>query len=377
MKALKIILLALTVILLLLIVIIRLRYGGGEYYPDLSGEPLFPASALEVAATYDEPIGNVAVSADGRIFFTVHPESRPEKNKLMEWRNGQAVPYPDADFQQRYLITPLGVAIDRQDRLWVIDHGMHGFKTARLLAIDLRTDQLAHRHDFSSRIAQAGSFLQDLQVDSAGKTVYIADVSFFRKNPAIVVYDVETQTARRVLESHPSVYPQDWIIRTPQKEMTFFWGLAALKPGIDGIAIDKQDEWIYYGAMAHDSMYRVRTGDLKNASLSPDALAAKVELFAKKPLNDGLSMDVAGNLYIADMEHGAVVMLDRNRQLKTLIKDPRIRWADALSFGPESWLYLADSAIPDQMLRSKSHIAAAGPYYIFRFKPGNVGIPGQ
>ena len=69
--------------------------------------------------------------------------------------------------------------------------------------------------------------------------------------------------------------------------------------------------------------------------------------------------------------------MGRDRDLKTLISSPRIRWADGLSFGPDGWLYLADSAIPEQVLKSKDHIQSRGPYYIFRFQPGIAGTPGH
>ena len=219
--------------------------------------------------------------------------------------------------------------------------------------------------------------MQDLQVDSTGRHVFIADVSFWRKSPGLVVYDVESQTARRVLDDHESVSPQDWLIRNPTKDMEFFGGLVVLKPGVDGIAIDRNDEWIYYGAMTHDTMYRVEVDDLLDASLSSGALAARVLPVGEKPLNDGLSTDNEGNVLITDVEHGAVLRMKPDGTLTTLIASPRIRWADALSYGPDGWLYVADSAIPDQMLRSKAHIRAAAPYYIFRFKPGIDGAPGQ
>jgi hypothetical protein len=216
-----------------------------------------------------------------------------------------------------------------------------------------------------------------MQIDSRGETIYIADVSFFRKNPALIVYDVATQQSRRCLASHSSVYPQNWIIRNPSKEMVFLGGLLALKPGVDGIAIDKQDEWVYYAAMVHDGLYRIRTADLRNRQLTEAELAQRVERFSKKPLNDGLSMDKVGNVFITDVEHSAVVWAKPDRQLQTVIRSPRIRWADALCFGPEGWLYLADSAIPDQMLQTKGHIQARAPYFIYRFKPGTEGVPGQ
>ena len=64
--------------MVMLVVILHVRYGGGEPYRDLSTSPLIAETALEEVLAYPEPIGNVAVSQQGRIFFTVHPESRPQ-----------------------------------------------------------------------------------------------------------------------------------------------------------------------------------------------------------------------------------------------------------------------------------------------------------
>jgi hypothetical protein len=111
-----------------LAVLLRVRYGGGQPYPDLNTPPLLPESALEVVVEHPEPIGNVAVDRDGRLFFTVHPESRPERLKLLEWRDGRARPYPSDQAQER-LDTPLGVTIDSKQRLWVVDHGTHGLRS--------------------------------------------------------------------------------------------------------------------------------------------------------------------------------------------------------------------------------------------------------
>ena len=368
-------LLGLLALVAILMVVLHFRYGGGEPYPDLSGTPMFAEDALEVVVTSPEPIGNHAVSADGRVFYTIHPESRPAGAKLLEWVDGAPKPFP-SDEAQSLFETPLGVVVDRQNRLWLIDHGNHATGVARLFAFDLNTGALVHDHVFDSSVAQLGSVLQDLQVDSTGKHVFIADVSFWRKNPGLVVYDVEASKARRVLDSDPSVSAQDWLIRNPTKDMVFF-GVVALKPGVDGIAIDRNDEWVYYGAMTHDTMYRIKVADLLDDSLSQGALAARVEAVGPKPLNDGLSTDNAGNLLITDVEHNAVIRMKPDGELTTLIRDNRIRWADALSYGPDGWLYVADSAIPDQMLQTKAHIEANAPYHIFRFKPDIDGVPGQ
>ena len=357
--------------------VVRVRYGGGRPYPDVTGAPILGGNDLETVLSYPEPIGNVAVSADGRGFFTVHPESRPEDAKLLEFRDGVAWPYPAEALQDELFQTPLGVAVDRHNRLWIIDHGRHGFDTPRLVAIDLLTDEVVHDHVFNNTAAPGGSFLQDLQISPDGQTVFIADVSFWRQRPAIVVHDVSTATDRRVLEGHSSVSAQDWIISTPTRKMTFFGGLAAMKPGIDGIAVTPDGAWLAYGAMSHDTLYRVPTAALLDRSFGDSAIASRVEALGRKPLSDGLSADLEGGIWITDVEHGAVLRMNPNGTLETWIENPRIRWADALSFGPDGWLYLADSAIPDQVMRSKHHIASQAPYDIFRFHPGVEGVPGH
>ena len=357
--------------------VLRLRYGGGDPYGDLSTTPLLAEQALEVVLRYPEPIGNVAVSPDGRVFFTVHPESRPPGNRLLEWVHGAAVPYPNGTVQPHLFDTVLGVVVDRHNRLWTIDNGNHGFRKPRLIALDLATGNVVHDHEFHPEVAPAGSFLQDLQVSADGQYVFVADASIWRKSPAIIVYDVQRRTARRVLEAHSSVSAEPWVIRTPAREMRFLGGLVSLRAGVDGIALDTDNEWLYFAAMSNANLYRVRVHDLLDETLPPRQLGNEVERVSDKPMSDGLSADLAGNVYITDVEHGAVMRVTPERRLETVIRSPAVRWADALSFGPDGWLYLADSAIPEQVLKSRQEILAAGPYTIFRFRPGVAGVPGQ
>jgi sugar lactone lactonase YvrE len=367
----------LIILLFVLGITIRVRYGGGKEFEDRSSTPSLPSSALEIVAKLDEPPGNIAVSPTGRIFFSIHPMSLPERNKVVELIDGKPVPYPDVESQQSLFQTVLGIAIDQQNRLWMLDHGLQGIKQPLLLAFDLNTDELVKRYDFPSEIAGFGSFLNDLQVDPEGKKIYIADTSALVKTPAIIIYDIERSTARRVLEKDPSVMEQDWIINAKGRKMVFLWGLLVIKPAVDSIALDKGGEWLYYGALAHENMFRVKTSDLNNTALSRKELGGKVERFGPKPLSDGLSMDLEGNLYITDVEHGAILKLRPDKKLETVIKDFRLRWPDGLSFGPDHWLYMTDSALQETMFKSKKYMKSQAPYYIFRFKPGSPGIPGQ
>ncbi|MDV7397234.1 hypothetical protein RZS08_37885, partial [Arthrospira platensis SPKY1] len=64
--------------------VLRWRWGGGAPYPDLSTAPLLDTTDLEVVLSYPEPPGNIAVSASGRIFITIHPESRTKGPRVLE-----------------------------------------------------------------------------------------------------------------------------------------------------------------------------------------------------------------------------------------------------------------------------------------------------
>lgn len=364
------------VLLALAIGSIYLRFGGGKLYPDLT-LPTANMPVLEEVLAYPEPLGNVAVAADGRVFFTVHPESRPAGNKLLVRElDGRIHAFPSEAAQTDLFDAVMGLVIDARGTLWTIDHGQHGFRQPRLLGFDTHTGKVVKDIALMQDVAPKGSFLQDLQVNSTGSMAYIADASFLRNSPGIVVVDLKTSEAWRALDGDPSVRPQSWLIRTATKDMSWLGGLFTLKPGLDGIAISKNDQVLVYGAMAHDTLFSVPTAALSRAEAGQAGL--QVKALGRKPLNDGLSMDKNDNIFITDVEHGSVMKMTPAGLLNTVVQDVRrLRWADALSFGPDGWLYVADSAIPDQMFHSKSHMRAQAPYRIFRFKPGTEGVPGQ
>lgn len=377
MKLVRAVLIAVVVIFLGAVAAIYARYGGGAPFPGKPGVPLVPAAGLEVVARLPEPPGNVAVSADGRVFITIHPEAKPPHLHVAELIDGKAVPYPDADAQAHLYTAPQGIRIDRQGRLWTIDHGDNGIAPARLVAIDIATGQVAHDHTFDRQTAPTLSYLQDLVISPDGATIYIADVSFFRQTPGLIVYDVATQTARRVLERHASVEPQGYKVRVGDGYMQRLGGLITMKPGLDSLALSTDGATLFLGPMSGSDLWAVDTAALRDTSLTRDDLAARVRKVAAKPLSDGASADDQGRVYLTDVENHGVVRILPDGRSETLVNDPRVRWADGLSFGPDGWLYISDSAIPWIALRSRADVAAAGPYVVWRFKPGATAPPGQ
>lgn len=346
---------------------------GVRRLEDRTTPPLLPATALEVVADLDHPPGNVAVSADGRVLFTFHPDADPPVN-VVELRGGVPVPYPPGggvSFE-----TVLSLRIDRAGRLWTLDHGRFGRGRPRLVAFDLATDAVVHEHDFPRAVAGFPSMLNDFQVSPDGRWIYIAESSPLWNRPALVLYDVERRESRRLLDGHPALRPQDLLLQAPGRDM-WIYGLVPLRIGLDSIALDRTGEWLYLGPLSGERLYRLPAGVLHDPTVAPAVVAARLEDWAPKPISDGLTTDDAGRVYVTDPERSAIHVLGPDGRLETLVRDERLRWPDGLSFGPDGWLYVTCSALHQVLFRPAAARARHAPYQIYRLRPGATAAPGH
>jgi sugar lactone lactonase YvrE len=230
------------------------------------------------------------------------------------------------------------------------------------------------------KAAPRDAFVNDLVVDRDSDTIYIADPAG-GANAAIIVVDLKTRKARRVLEGHESVVPRDDLdlviddtpvrIRTPDGQ--------EVRPhiGVNPIAADGKNEWLYYGPMHGETLYRVRTADLRDATLAPEALAERVERWAERPISDGISMDDAGNIYITDVGANAVGVIDAERKYRILAQDPRLSWPDSFSFGADGKLYVVANQLHRSARLNAGTQTAAPPFHVLRLQPLATGVTGR
>jgi sugar lactone lactonase YvrE len=374
----KRIVLALLAIVLIGIVWLKLQHGGGKLYPDVSTEPLIPTSKVETLVSLEFPPGNVSVAANGRIFFAYHPFAqvhRFDTPSVFELVAGVPKPFPNAEFQKRYQGV-FGMTVDQQNRLWVIEPSGLDHEKSRLMAFDLKTNAPVFEYWFPAKEAQ---FAQDLRVTADGRTVILADTGLFKfTSPALIVFDVASKSYRKTLESDPSTQPQDWVIRTAIGGQLgthkLGYGLVTFSVGIDGIEISRDGNWLYYGAMSHDTMYKLPIKALLEAQLSAAELAKKIAPIGRKPLSDGITVDAQDNILITDIENGGIARMNAKGELVTLTKSPQVVWADGIVMAPDGNVLFTDSAIPayiDQLARppSREKLQAAAPYKIYKFKP--------
>lgn len=367
-------LITLALLVMATLALVKVRYGLGQTYPDLSAAPLVSSSQVETLVSLELPPGNVAVSDDGRIFFATHPFAqarRFEAPTVFELVDGVPRPYPSAAHQERYQGV-FGMTVDQHQRLWLIEPASLDHERTRLSAIDLTNNTPVYERWFEPGEAR---FAQDLRVTPDGRTVILADTGLFRfTSPALYVLDLESGSARAVLGAHPSTQAQDWVIQTKSGPHRLGYGLLTFSVGVDGLTLSRDGAWLYYAAMSHEHLYKVPTAALLDPTLSEDALAAQVVLVGRKPLSDGIAVDAEDNVLITDVEHGGITRMSPAGQLTTLTRSEAVVWADGVVVAPDGAVLFTDSAIPsyiDPLARppSRERLAAAAPYRIYRFDP--------
>lgn len=355
---------------------VKFIYGGGQTdFPNRSTVPLYSKEHLEVVGNLPTPGGNIAVSPTGRIFVSMHPEAKP-KLTLVEIVNGQPVPWPNLNSQKAFGRV-LGIRIDQQNRLWALDTGNHGLHIPKLTAWDLSSGKMVREIQFERSIAGLGSDYNDLQVSADGQTVYIVDSSFFRHRPAIIVVDLKTGTSRRVLDNHPSVKPDQFIPVVRGRKMEIY-GLVALRPGVDSVALSRDGKWLYYSPITSEHLYRISTQALNDATLSDTQLSALVQTLAVKTMSDGISIDDQNRVYLADPEHSAIHRyMPETGKIETLVQSDQLRFPDGLSFGQNGWLYMTASALDQVIGMPKTSVSEHAPYQVFRIKTDATAVAGH
>ena len=355
------------------LLLLRILFGGGEAYPNVSTDPLIASSDLEVLVELDYPPGNVTSSPSGRIFFNFHPFSQAFRFRdsfVFELVDGQPVPYPDATTQEK-IKDVFGMTVDNKNRLWMISPASIERTATMLFAVDLTTNELVYEHEFEKGVAR---FAQDLRVSPDGQTIYLADTGAFAfTSGAIIVFDIESRHTRSLLKDHPSILPQNWVIQTAQGDYKLAYGLVTFSVGVDGLAVSKDGHWLYYATMNHDTLYRVKTEALLDVSATEKQVAAAVERVGRKPLSDGIEIDSTNTVYITDIENGGIAVVYEDGRLETLTKDSNVVWADGVTLAPDSSVIFTDSAIPSYIMQflnppTPERLENARPYSIYRFK---------
>jgi sugar lactone lactonase YvrE len=340
---------------------------------------------LQVVREIAQGPGNLTITPDGQIIVSLHQFYAPSMAAALVDPQGGLKPFPnDAWAEGRAsesvaLDSVLGLQSDSQGVVWMLDNGMRSQITPKLVAWDTQQKRLQRVIYLPPPITVKSSFLNDLAVDEKHRAIYIADPAA-GSNAAIIVVDIDTGHARRVLQGHKSVLPEEldlFVDNQPVQVKQADGTTTRPRVGINPIALDSRAEWLYYGPMHGHSMYRVRTRDLLDPYFSAAMLNKQAERYSDKPICDGISIDKDNNIYVTDIANNAVGVIDITGKYRILYRDEKLSWPDAFSFGPDGKLYTVANQLHKSAMLNGGKTTARPPFLVFRLDPLTTGQPGR
>lgn len=346
----------------------------------LHAQSTFPAD-IEVVAEFgtENPPGNIAVTPDGRLIMSQHQFFGTEYKVVEILSDGSVKPFPNAawssapDANGIGLNNVLGVRADQDGIVWLLDNPGEA-ESGRLIGWDTRRDRLHRIIYLAAPVIPENTFLNDFAVDLYHDAIYIADTAG-GDNSALIVVDLETGSARRVLAGHPAMQPEDIPMIIDGQEVTLGGNPARI--GVNPITLDPSNEWVYFGAMSARSLYRIRTQDLLDLSLAPAELAARIERFGDKPISDGITIDGSGNVYVTDITNDAIGVINPNGNYQILYQDEDLSWTDGFGFGPDNHIYVTVNQLHRSPALNQGENTAKPPFYLLRFPALESGIVGR
>ena len=333
---------------------------------------------LEPVATFEQQVTGVAVSHDGRIFVNFPRWEQDVAISVAEvMPDGSLKPYPDAGWNawrnaaklsnQDHFVCVQSVTVDAQNVLWVLDPAAPGNEFnldagPKLVKIDLAMNRVTKIIPFGRDVVPQGSYVNDVRLSPDGRVAYLTDSGI---KGALLVVDVASGKARRVLDGHPSTQVDPKVVvqadghplqRPDGRAPTF---------AADGIALDPRGEYLYWQALTGDTLYRIATTALR-PGVPPARVAAAVERLGTTCVADGYWMNQKGQLFITSPADDSVKRRAPDGTLQIVVQDKRLRWPDSMAEGADGTLFVTSSHIQDMAqftMKPTPHTE------LWRFKP--------
>ena len=342
----------------------------------LLGAAIASAAELqEVASFPDQQVTGVGVSIrSGRIFVNFPYWSDDHSISVAELVNGQLKAFPNDEWNKpgpagSHFVCVQSVVVDDHDSLWVLDPAAPKMQEIvkggpKLVKIDLATNQVVQTIPFGEDVAPKKSYLNDVRIDTRTNTAFITESG----RGAIIVVDLKSGKARRLLDGHASTQPEkDVKLVVDGKALIDQQKKTPPQIASDGIALDAKNGYLYYHALTGHTLYRIKTSFLKDEKLGKRELESKVENVGQTPAPDGMLEGLEGGVYLTDLENSAIVRLDpASKRVEQVVADKRLLWPDTLSWGPNGEMYVTASQIENMPRFNNGKSTRTEPYKLWK-----------
>ncbi len=299
----------------------------------------------ETVATFKgQQVTGVTVSSKGRIFANFPRWRNGVKNPVVEVKNGKATSYPNKDWNgwkigdsiANNTFVAVQSVVANDNILYVLDTKNPLFKGVQLnptiYAFNLETDKLLKTYILSEKSFHKNSYINDLRIDKRLNKMYLTDSG----HAGLVVVDLISGENFRVLDNHTSTLAET-------DQLSFSNGVWKNTVHSDGIALDTNNQKLYFHALTGYSLYSIDTDIL--ASGNNEEIENNVQFVAKTSAPDGMIIDNSGNLYLSDLENNKILKYNiSNKTLNDFIGGAKVKWADTFSIYND-YLYYTNSRI--------------------------------
>ncbi|GGY63938.1 L-dopachrome tautomerase-related protein [Pseudoduganella albidiflava] len=349
--------------------------------------PVEKGFTLEKVADFGHQVTGVTVAEDGRVFVNFPRWTEDSPVSVAEVKDGVATPFPNEQWNAwrnarkdelspgEHWVCVQSVVADKQGNVWVLDpaapaQGPIVPGGPKLVRISLASSAVLQNIRFDESVATQGSYLNDVRFSPDGKWAYITDSGV---RGAIVLVDLATGEAKRLLDGDPSTQPKKGLVVTADGKPLRRPDGKGIEFAADGIALSPDGQYLYWQAIKGDTLYRIATRVLVEEGWRGDDIGGRVETVGRNGVADGLLIDRGGkHMYITSPEDDSVKV--RNLQLpgslpRVVIRDERLRWPDTFSQGPDGVVYVTTSRIQDSAF-FKPGAPIALPTSLWRLKNG-------
>ena len=297
-----------------------------------------------VAEFNGQQVTGVSVSNTGRVFANFPRWRKNVANSVIEvLSDTKQKGYPDNLWNSWEIGQPIaenkfiGVqsVVAFEDKLYVLDTRSKLFENVldapRVFVFSLDTNTLVRTYILTANSYHPDSYINDLRIDKKNNKIYFTDSG----HAGLVILDITTGESRRVLDNHTSTTAEVSSLTFGDKK----WSNTIHS---DGIALNLQNNRLYYHALTGYSLYSIATKDL--LELKEAALEKAVQFEAKTAAPDGMIFDALGTLYFADLENHKIKYRKPEGTIRTLIEGDAIKWADTFSIY-KNYLYFTNSRL--------------------------------
>ena len=325
--------------------LVSIRLPAASAQPEGLSRERSAGDALTTVLQLDNVATGFAISPNGRMFVPLSHIDGSEGPQVIEWVDGKPQPYPDANMNSwktgddpaTHFVQVNALRVGTGGlSLWLVDTGSPDIgkpkvpKGPKIVKIDLATNKVVRTYPLDA-VTNEKSYVDDIRFH--GSTAYITDAG----SPGVIVLDLGTGAARRVLDDDPSTTAQrpvtadDHVLRGPDGN--------PVKVHADQLEVSPDGRFFFYQP-ASGPMSRVATRYLDDPKLNTTQLAKHITTYSRTGSTGGTAIDAAGIIYCSDTNKHRIMTIDTEGHQSILVQDPRLLWVDAMWIDGQGYLYL-------------------------------------